>query len=171
MIGKKVVDELNKQVNEEMFSAYLYLSMNAYFESLNLKGFANWMKVQVQEELAHAMKFYDFIIGRGGRVVLDQLKKPKTEWKSPLDAFEAAYAHEQHITGRINTLVNLAIEEKDHATNAMLQWFVTEQVEEEANTSAVTEKLKLAGDKGAGLFMMDQELARRVFVPPAPAAL
>lgn len=166
MLKEKLQDELNKQINEELYSAYIYLSMNAYFESMNLKGFANWMRVQVQEELVHAMKFYDFIVGRGGRVKLDQITKPPIEWKSPLDAFEAAYAHEQHITGRINILVNLAIEEKDHATNAMLQWFVTEQVEEEANTSSVVEKLKLAGKKGPGLLMLDQELGTRVFIPP-----
>ena len=169
MLKEKIQKELNKQINEELYSAYIYLAMNAYFESLNLKGFANWMRIQVQEELVHVMKFYDFIVERGGRVRLDKVEKPPVEWKSPIDAFEAAYAHEQHITERINTLVNLAIEEKDHATNAMLQWFVTEQVEEEANTSAVVEKLKLAGDKGPGLLMLDQDLATRVFVQPPQA--
>ena len=166
MLKEKIQKELNKQINEELYSAYIYLAMNAYFESLNLKGFANWMRIQVQEELVHVMKFYDFIVERGGRVRLDKVEKPPVEWKSPIDAFEAAYAHEQHITERINTLVNLAIEEKDHATNAMLQWFVTEQVEEEATASDIVARLELAGDSRGGLFMLDNELKARVFTPP-----
>jgi len=127
MISKSVEKALNDQINAEFYSAYLYLSMMAYFESVNLAGFATWMKAQTQEEIMHAMKMYDFVNERGGRVILQAIEAPPAEWDSPLAAFEAAYAHEQIVTGRINDLVNLAIEEKDHATNAFLQWFVNEQ--------------------------------------------
>ncbi|MDQ7823045.1 MAG: ferritin [Candidatus Eremiobacteraeota bacterium] len=170
MMQEKVQEAINKQVNAEIYSAYLYLSMNAYFQSLGLKGFANWMHVQSQEELIHAMRFYDYVNERSGRIRVLPIEGPPVEWKSPLDAFEAAYKHEQLVTSLINDLVNLATKEKDHATVAMLQWFVTEQVEEEANTSDVAGKLKLIGKDGAGLFMIDRELATRVFVPPPPAA-
>ncbi len=160
----------NEQINEELYSAYLYLSMVAYFESINLQGFANWMRVQTQEEIVHAMKFYDYINQRSARVVLKALAEPQIEWKSPMDAFEAAYKHEIHITGKINDLVNLAIEEKDHAANMFLQWFVNEQVEEEKNPSDIIQKLKLIKDSSEGLYMLDKELATRVFVPPPTAA-
>jgi ferritin len=167
MIGKKLQDALNDQLNAELYSSYLYLSMSAYFQSANLAGFANWMRIQTQEELVHAMKLYDYIGERGGKVTLGPVDGPPTEWKSPLAAFEQAYAHEQMVTGRINDLVNLAIDERDHATNGFLQWFVTEQVEEEATADAVVQKLKLVGEDGGGLFMMDQEMGSRVFTPPA----
>ena len=156
----------NEQINEELYSAYLYLSMVAYFESTNLPGFANWMRVQTQEEIVHAMKFYDYINQRNGRVVLTALADPQIEWKSPMDAFEAAYKHEVHITAKINELVNLAIEEKDHAANMFLQWFVNEQVEEEKNPSDIIQKLKMIKDSSEGLYMLDKELATRVFTPP-----
>jgi ferritin len=167
MIKDKIQDALNKQLNAELYSSYLYLSMAAYFESINLKGFANWMRVQAQEELMHAMKFYDFINERGGRVTLTPIDGPPTQWDSPLAVFEHVYQHEQKVTGLINNLVNLTISEADHATNNFLQWFVAEQVEEESSADEVVQKLKIAGDRGGGLFMLNQELGQRVFTPPA----
>jgi len=162
-----MLDELNRQVNAELYSSYLYLSMAAYFESINLKGFANWMKIQAREEVTHAMKFFDYINERGGRVTLDTIKKPPAEWKSPLDVFENTYKHEVNVTKMINSLVDLAIREKDHATYNMLQWFVAEQVEEEASADAIRQQLKFIGKDGRGLLMLDRELSRRVFIPPA----
>ncbi|MDN5360215.1 MAG: ferritin [Thermotogaceae bacterium] len=166
MIEKKMQDEINKQINEELFSAYLYQSMAAYFAELNLNGFVNWMDQQVQEELIHARKFYDYLIGRGGRVELEAIEKPQKEWDSPLEVFEAAYGHEQHITKRINHMMDVAEELKDRATISMLQWFIDEQVEEEANTDESVQMLKRIGKDDHGLFMVDRELAKR----PAPAA-
>jgi ferritin len=166
MISKKTEDALNEQINAEFYSAYLYLSMEAFFESMNLPGFANWMRAQIQEESMHAMKIYDFVNERGGRVLLKSIAKPPTEWQSPLAAFEAAYKHEQKVTGLINDLVNLAVEEKDHATKTFLQWFVDEQVEEESSVNKVVQKLKKI-DKAAGeQLLIDRELGRRVFTPP-----
>jgi ferritin len=166
MLSEKVQDQLNKQLNAELYSSYLYLSMSAYFQSLNLSGFANWMRVQAQEELMHAMKFYDFINEREGRVTLQAVEVPPSEWASPLAVFEHVYEHEQKVTGLINDLVNLAIGERDHATNNFLQWFVSEQVEEEASANEVVQRLKLLGDDKSGLFMLDRELAQRVFTAP-----
>jgi ferritin len=170
MLNEKIQAALNKQLNAELYSSYLYLSMSGYFQSINLPGFANWMRVQAQEELVHAMKFYDFINERGGRVMLQPVEGPPTEWSSPLDAFENAYKHEQKVTGLINDLVNLAVKEGDHATNIFLQWFVTEQVEEEASADEVVQKLKLMGDDGGGLFMLDREMGGRIFTPPVASA-
>ena len=169
MLKKKMENALNKHLNAEFYSSYLYLSMAAYFESINLKGFASWMRVQAQEELVHAMKFYDFIIERGGKAVLSSIEGPQTKWQSPLAIFEHAYKHEQKVTGLINNLVDLSIADQDHATNNFLQWFVAEQVEEEASADEVVQKIKLMGDASGGLFMLDQELAQRVFTPPAAA--
>ncbi len=169
MISKKMEEALNEQVNAEMYSAYLYLSMESFFKSLNLSGFANWMRVQTQEEIMHAMKIYDFINERGGRVTLKAIEGPPTKWESPLVVFEAVYAHEQKVTGLINELVNLAIEEKDHATNAFLQWFVNEQVEEESSADEKVQKLKMMENAPGGMFMLDRELGQRVFTPPATA--
>ncbi|MEW6355437.1 MAG: ferritin [Planctomycetota bacterium] len=169
MLSNKMNEALNEQINAELYSAYLYLSMEAYFESVDLPGAANWMRVQVQEEMVHAMKFYDFINERNGRVLLKPIEGVPTEWDSPLVVFKAAYEHETKVTARIHKLVDLAREDRDHATETFLQWFVTEQVEEEANTDGVVKRLKLAGETGGGLFLVDQELATRVFVPPAPA--
>ena len=166
MITKKMQQALNEQINAELYSAYLYLSMEAYFKSENLPGFANWMRAQTQEELMHAMKIYDFLNERGGRVILKRIEEPPTQWDSPLAAFEAAYKHEQKVTGLINDLVNLAIEEKDHATNSFLQWFVNEQVEEESSADEVVQKLKRVEKAPGGMFMIDQELGQRVFTPP-----
>jgi len=167
MLNDKVQDALNKQLNAELYSAYLYLSMSAYFHSVNLPGFANWMRVQTQEELVHAMKFYDYVGERGGRVTLGQVEAPLKDWDSATAVFEHVYEHEQKVTGLIDSLVNLAITEKDHATNKFLQWFVSEQVEEESSASDVLQKVKLAAGRADELFMLDQELAQRVFTPPA----
>jgi ferritin len=166
MLNEKIQDALNKQLNAELYSSYLYLSMSAYFSSVELSGFANWMRVQAQEELMHSMKFYDYINERGGRVTLTAIESPQVEWKSPEIAFDHVYKHEQKVTGLINDLVNLAIEEKDHATNNFLSWFVTEQVEEESSASDILQKVKLVGKDGSGLFMLDKELGMRVFTPP-----
>jgi len=167
MLNKEMERALNAQVNAEMYSAYLYLSMSAYFQSKSLGGFSNWMRVQAQEEMVHAMKIYDFINERGGRVILAPIGAPPTEWDSPLATFEAVYEHEQKVTGLINELVELALEKHDHATNIFLQWFVSEQVEEEDSANDVVEKIKLMGDARGGMFMLDRELGQRVFTPPA----
>ena len=161
MLSEKMENALNDQLNAELYSAYLYLSMNAYFKSVNLDGFANWMYYQAQEEVTHAMKFYDFINSRGGRVKLSQIDAPAIEWNSPLAVFEATLEHEQKVTGLINDLVEQALEEHDHATNIFLQWFVSEQVEEEESVGGVLEQLKLMGEAKGGLFMIDRELAKR----------
>lgn len=166
MVSTKMEFTLNQQLNDEFFSSYLYLSMAAYFESVSLMGFANWMHVQVKEENFHAMKFYNFISERGGRIKLHQIDVPKTEWNNAAELFDEVLEHEKKITKSINELINLALEEKDHATNIFLQWFITEQVEEEANVNNVINKLKLMADAPGGLFMIDNELAQRVFVPP-----
>ncbi len=172
MLSERMEKALNKQINAELYSAYLYLSMASYFESVDLEGCANWMKAQTQEEMIHAMKIYDFVIERGGRVLLESIKAPPQEWDSALAVFEHAYEHEKYVTSLINDLMNLAIEEKDHATQIFLQWFVSEQVEEEASASGVVQKLKLAGGsdgKGGGLFMVDRELGQRPLPVPMPA--
>ncbi|HPO09883.1 MAG TPA: ferritin [bacterium] len=167
MIDKKMQDAINDQINAELFSAYLYLSMSGHFENVSLRGFANWMRVQAQEEMVHAMKMFDFVIERGGRAILKAVDAPANEWASPVAVFEAAYEHEQKVTARINKLVDIAVELRDHACNTFLQWFVTEQVEEESTASQIVDQLKMIGDARSGLFMMDRELATRVFVPPA----
>jgi ferritin len=170
MLSKKMATELNDQINAEMFSAYLYLQMAAWFESQNLKGMANWMEVQTQEEMVHAMKFFKFIQSRGGEVSLKQIKAPTQTWDSPLAAFEAALKHEQYITGRIHKLMDLAIEKKDHPSRSLLQWFVDEQVEEEENATDNVQNTKMVQDSQQGLYMLDKEMAARVFVPPADSA-
>jgi ferritin len=170
MMNLKVEAAINKQINAETFSAYLYWSMAAYFQSIGLPGATNWMECQAREEMVHALKFYNFVIERGGRVTLTAIEAPDTEWKSPIEVFKAALGHERKVTGLINDLVDLAIAEKDHASNSCLQWFVDEQVEEEASAQEVVDKLTLAGDQGPGLFMVDKELAARVFTPPPTQA-
>lgn len=157
---KEMIDALNTQVNKELYSAYLYLGMVSYFEHVNLKGFAAWMRVQSQEEVTHAMKIYDYVLERGGKVKLLAIDEPPQSWKSPLGIFEAAYEHEQKVTKMINDLVTLAIKLNDYATQNFLQWFVAEQVEEESSASEVVEKLKFAGDK-SGLLFLDAELGKR----------
>ncbi|MDY6932783.1 MAG: ferritin [Spirochaetota bacterium] len=170
MMNKKILDALNEQLNAELYSSYLYLAMCAYFKSINLDGFANWMRVQAQEELVHAMKFFDYINNRGGRVTFALIEKPPLEWGSPLDAFEDAYRHEQKVTGLIHDIVDLSQTEKDYSTFNFLQWFVSEQVEEEASADMVVQMLKLIGDQGNGLFIVDRELAQRVFTQPNETA-
>ena len=167
MISPDMEKALNDQINAEMFSSYLYLSMAAYFEDMDLGGFSAWMKAQAQEELFHAMKFFDYVNERGGRVVLGAIEQPAKEWSSPLQAFEASLDHEKYISKRINDLMNLAIDERDHATNNFLQWFVSEQVEEEDNVGQVVSRLKLMGEAAGGMFMLDRELGQRTFTPPA----
>jgi ferritin len=169
MLNDKVQDALNEQLNWELYSSYIYAAMSAYFDARNLEGFANWMHVQALEELTHAGKFFDFINERGGRVKLTAIAEPPTEWESPQAAFEEALGHERKVTGRINDLVNLALEERDHATNIFLQWFVTEQVEEEASVGGVLQQLRLIGDQSGQIFMIDRELAQRTFTMPAPS--
>jgi ferritin len=164
MLSQKMEKALNEQVNAEMYSAYLYLSMSAYFEDQNLSGFANWMYVQAQEEMTHAMKIYRYIHDRGGRVVLEQIDKPQTEWDNTQTVMEEVYSHEQKVTGMIHDLVNLAREEKDHGTDNMLQWFVSEQVEEEANADELLQQVKMIDGKPQGLLMLDRELKQRQFV-------
>jgi ferritin len=166
MLSKKMQEALNGQINAEMYSSYLYLSMEAYFESISLNGFANWMRVQTQEELTHAMKFYGFINERGGRVALAAIDAPPGEWDSPLAVFEAVYEHEQKVTGLINDLVDLSQSERDHATYNFLQWFVAEQVEEEDNASTLVDEIKLVSDSQGGLFLLDRELGQRTFTMP-----
>ena len=165
MINEKMTDVLNKQINNEIYSAYLYMSMSAHSTHIGLKGFANWFMVQYQEEMVHAMKLYDYINSQGGKVRLQSLDQPPSEFDSPLDMFEKTLTHEQFITKCINDLVDLAMAEKDHATNIFLQWFVTEQIEEEGNDNDIISKLKRIGGDGNALFMIDKELATRVFVP------
>jgi ferritin len=167
MLDDKMQEALNFQLNRELYSAYLYLAMGAYFEEQDFPGFGNWMRVQAQEELSHAMRFYDYIVQRDGRVLLTDIEAPGTQWESPQAAFEQVYEHEQMVTGLINSLVDLALEISDHATNNFLQWFVAEQVEEEESASGVLQKVKMAGESGSGLYMLDAELAQRIFHPPA----
>ena len=164
---KKVEKAFNAHLNAEFYSSYLYLSMANHFAANNLEGMTTWMRIQVDEERLHAMKFIDFINNRGGRVVLEQIDKPKCEWASPLAAFEEALEHERLITKKINDLVDLAVKENAHAAATFLQWFVNEQVEEEAAAQAIVAKLSLIKDNSMGLLMIDQQLGQRV---PAAAA-
>lgn len=161
MLSDKMQNALNDQINMEFLASFQYLAMAAYFEAENLLGFANWMHVQTEEENEHAMKFYDYINNRRGRVTLQAINAPKTEWSSPLEVFQDALKHEQKVTASINNLVKLALQESDYATNSFLKWFVDEQVEEEANVDAVIQDLRRVGDSSQGLFMLDRELAGR----------
>lgn len=161
MISEKMRIAINKQINEELYSAYLYSAMGNYFDSVNLRGFAHWMRLQTDEELAHARKFRDYLINRGGKVVLTEIKAPQNEWRSPSAAFEAAFKHECHISECINRLSTLSEKENDHASHAFLEWFVQEQVEEEANVDNVVQQLKLVQDAPGALFILDRELGAR----------
>ena len=163
VINEKMQAALNGQINAELYSTYLYLSMEAYFQSVNMAGFAKWMKAQTQEEMIHAMKIYDYVNQCSGRVILEMIEKPPSQWESPLAVFEAVYKHEQKVTGLINDLVNLAAEQKDDQTNTFLQWFVKEQIEEEDSANAVVEKLKSAKDSPDAMSILDNELGKRVF--------
>ncbi len=162
MSNKAVQDAMNEQIKNELYSAYIYLSMSAYFETINLPGFAHWMRMQAQEEEEHAMKFYHFINERGGRVVLQAIDQPPAEFESPLDVFERTLEHEQLVTGMIHRLYALAIQEQDYASQIFLQWFVTEQVEEEDNATKIIDTLKLVGYDQRALLMLDRELGARV---------
>jgi ferritin len=162
---------IDEQINAELWSAYLYLSMSAYFESQNLRGFANWMKIQWQEEVTHAIKFYDYVHSRGGRVTLKPIGAVQFDWKNAVEVFNDTLEHERVVTSLINNLANLAVEEKDHATNSMLQWFIAEQIEEEANAEQILVQLKMIGDNGYGMLMLDRELASRVFVDSTKTAV
>jgi ferritin len=167
MLSKKMTDALNDQLNKEIYSAYLYMSMSAYSSYSGLKGFANWFMVQYQEEMAHAMKIYDYIDSQGQQIKLMAINQPPAEFESSLDMFEKTLKHEQFVTKSINDLVDIAISEKDHATNIFLQWFVTEQIEEEGNDNDIISRLRIVGEDGNGLLMVDKELSARVFTPPA----
>jgi ferritin len=170
MISKKMEDAFNSQVAAEFYSAHLYLAMSSYLESIDLPGFANWMRIQYQEEVTHGEKIFDYVIERDGRSILKGFEAPPAEWKSVLEVFEEAYRHEQKVTSLINGLVEVAQVEKDHASQVFLQWFVNEQVEEEASVKAIVQQLKLLGESKSGLFQIDRELGQRTFTPPATAA-
>ena len=161
MLNSAIQETMNQQVNAELSSAYLYLAMAADFEEKNFRGMAHWMQVQVKEEAGHALKFFKYITERGGRVTLTSVAAPPAKWDSPLAAFEKVYEHECHVSSLINKLMELAGAEKDHASAVFLQWFVNEQVEEEANASEILHQLKMVGDSKQGLFMLDRHLAQR----------
>ena len=166
MINEKMQNAFLDQINKELFSEYLYLSMKAYFLEKNLLGFANWFDVQVQEEHAHAMGMYDYVVERGGRVILEAIEKPENTWENPLELFKAVLKHEEFVTSRINALMDVAEETKDRAALIFLNWYLKEQVEEEANVGGVIAQLELIGDDKSGLFALDKELATRTFVAP-----
>jgi len=170
MISSKMESAFNDQVAAEFYSAHLYLAMASYLESIDLPGFANWMRVQYQEEVEHGMKMFDYVIERDGRALVKAFDGPPSDWKSPLDVFESAYAHEQKVTSLINNLMEIAVDEKDHASQIFLQWFVNEQVEEEASAKGIVQQLKLLGESKSGLFQIDRELGRRTYTPPASSA-
>ena len=168
MLSKVMQDAINEQIKNELYSAYLYLSMAAYGEAANLPGFAHWMRLQNQEEVLHAVKFFDFVNSRGGRVVLQAIDQPPVEFESPLDVFEKTLEHERKVTALIHQLYELALEENDYATQAMLQWFIEEQVEEEQSAAQVVETLKMIGDNTHALLMLDRELGSRVEAASPP---
>lgn len=163
-MSKKMIDALNEQIKNEYYSAYMYLAMSAYLADLGLPGFASWMRIQAQEEVTHANKMYDYVLSRGGKIELKAIDAPPKTWKSPLDVMQAAFAHEQFVTRCINELTDLAVKEKDHASQIFLAWYVTEQVEEEENFTDLVNALKLIKGEGQGLLMLDRELGTRVFV-------
>jgi ferritin len=167
MLSQKLQDALNEQMKNEFFSAYLYMAMAGYFQSEDLPGFANWMRVQALEEMTHGEKFFNFICSVAGRTELQPIDGPKNDFKSPLEAIEFGLNHEKFVTASIGNLMELSRAEKNHAAEIMLNWFVTEQVEEEANFSLLIRKLKRVEGDGRGLLLLDQELGQRVFVPPA----
>jgi len=167
MLSKKMEAAINDQMNFEVYSGYIYLAMGAYMDSLDLAGFAKWMKIQWEEELFHAKKMYDFVLERGGRPTYAPVPEPPKDWKSVKAAFEHALEHEKIVTGRINDLMTLAIKEKDYATRSFLNWFIDEQVEEESNVDGIIKQLNMIKDSGHGIFMLDKEFGSRVFSPPA----
>ena len=161
MLPKGLQDALNEQIKNELYSAYLYLGMSAYFEATNLPGFAHWMRVQAREEVSHAMKFFDFINDREGRVQLQAISQPPGDFRSPLDAFQQALEHERRVTGNIRHLRELAMQTSDYEAEPLLEWFIGEQVEEEKTASSIGEQLKRVGDQGVGLLILDRELGQR----------
>jgi ferritin len=170
MMSKKMADAINEQINKEFYSAFLYLSMATKLEDMTLPGFANWMRVQYEEEVFHAMKLLNHLVERGERVNLKEIEAPPVEWKSPLEIFSEAYDHEVKVTEMINNLVRIAMDDNDFATNQFLLWYVEEQVEEEDNTSTIRDKIKLVDEMPGGLYMLDKELATRTFTPPPEGA-
>jgi ferritin len=168
MIAKRMSEAMNMQIKHELESYYIYLSMVAYFHEQNLDGMAHWMRCQAHEEMIHAMKFFDHIIDRGGNVKLLDLKQIKTTWKSPLEAWKDAYAHEQFITGKINELIKISREENDYNAEPLLHWFANEQIEEEKNTDKAVKELEMIDNSTGGLFMVDRELGARVFPAGSP---
>lgn len=170
MLSQKIQDALNEQINAELWSAYLYLSMGMYCEDKGLPGVANWFRIQFKEEQAHAEIFINYLVQRGGRVMLQPIEAVPTDWASPLAAFEDTLAHEEKVTALINNLYALAEAEHDYATRGKLDWFVSEQVEEEETAKNLIDRLKLIGNDGLALYMLDQELASRVYNVPAPLA-
>jgi ferritin len=162
MLSQNMEDRLNEHTNAEFYSAHLYLSMSAYFKSIDLLGFANWMQAQFEEEMSHAMRFFEFVDRMDGRVKLTAIEAPPVEWESPVAVFKQTYAHEQEVSARIHKLVSLAIQESDHPTNNFLQWFISEQVEEESTVKAILKKLEFVGDSKSALLMIDQELSGRM---------
>lgn len=169
MLSERLLDALNDQVNFEFYSSYTYLAMAAYAESIDLSGFANFFRVQAQEELFHAMKFYDYIFQKNGDVKLKAISQPEVEFENMIDVFEKGYAHEQIVTKRIYNLTDIATEEREHATISLLKWFIDEQVEEENTFNTIIKKLRRVENNPAALYMLDDELAQRVFTPPATA--
>jgi ferritin len=166
MISQTLQEAVNEQINKELYSEYLYLSMASYFDAMGLPGMANFMKVQGQEERFHAMKFYNFVSERGGRVVLKAIAEPQVDFENVLDVFESSLKHEHFVTKSINELMDLAIKENDHASKSLLNWFVDEQVEEEASFENIVNQLRLINGQGHGILMLDRELGQRIFTPP-----
>ena len=170
MIKEKMLNAINNQINAEQYSALLYLSMSAYFYDKGLPGFANWMYIQYQEELTHANKFFNYVNERSGKVTIKAIEQMPTDWDGIIEVFEATLEHEQKVTSLIDNLVEIAASEKDHATQSFLQWFVDEQVEEEANVQEILDTLKLINGQGNGIFMLDREMRQRTFVDSTQAA-
>ena len=166
MIDKKMEQAYNDQINKELYSAYLYLAIKAKFAEMNLQGFVNWMDVQVQEENAHAMGMYDYLLSRGGTLEFSAIDKPEVKGETPLELFEQILSHEEFVTSRINALMDVAEEVKDRAALSFLNWYLKEQVEEESSVGGVLATLKLIGDDKKALLMLDKDLAARVFNPP-----
>ncbi len=166
MINSKLEKAINDQINAEMYSAYLYLSMSAYLESLNLPGFATWMRVQFEEEQFHAMKFFTYLNDRGGRVKLEAIEKPQFEWNNVIEVFEKTLEHEIHVTDLLNNIADIAEAERDRPTKNLMIWFIDEQVEEESTAEKIINELKLINGEGHGMLMLDRELGTRVFTPP-----
>ncbi|MGD8563224.1 MAG: ferritin [Desulfarculaceae bacterium] len=166
MLSDKMAQAFNQQINAELYSSYLYMAMASWFEDKQMPGSAHWMKTQAQEEMTHALKFYGYVNERGGRVLMEAIAGPPNEWASPLAVFQAVLEHEQKVTGLINGLMDLAVTEKDHASQSFLKWFIDEQVEEEASVNEILGKLQMVDQAPGGIYMLDKELAARIFTMP-----